>query len=106
MGLYDASMKRVHAMAQQMARRETEETMEEMKITWSEGGRDPLVRLADVDRLIGEAVWAMEEMLAHLDPYDGHYESHVKRAQAFLVSPLVAAWRERQEGTAEMEVGI
>jgi len=61
----------------------------------------PVVRLEQVDALIGEAVWAMEvvsnsiyqRMMWHA-PKDPDYQ----RAQAFLASRDVAEWRERKEG--------
>ena len=57
----------------------------------------PVVRLAEVDKVLAEAVWAMEKLLAAVPPH-GLSDESFDRIQAFLASPLVAAWRERQKG--------
>lgn len=72
---------------------------------------EEVVRLADVDELIQEAVWAMELVIDRIRyrndlPQQTFNELEVlcmkdrnyQRAQAFLASPTVQAWRERQEG--------
>ena len=52
----------------------------------------PVVRLAEVDTLLKEAVWAMEYVL-HVTATPNTLAG--QRAQAFLAS--VAEWREREE---------
>ena len=83
----------------------------EMKIEWTyshyldetDGGMKssiPVVRLAAVDEVIAEAVWAMEQFIMEL-PHVSVSKSvreRKYRAQAFLTSEIVAQWRERQEG--------
>lgn len=59
--------------------------------------RVPVVRLAEVDAVIQEAVWAMEKLLAAVPPH-GLSDESFNRIQAFLEGPNVAAWLERQEG--------
>ena len=51
---------------------------------------EEVVRLADMDKLLYEAVWAMEWLSRELSTYPHD------RAKAFLDSPLVADWRTRQ----------
>lgn len=58
-----------------------------------------VVRLDAVDDLIEEAVWAMEMVRSMWDTYKGHQD--YVRAQAFLASPLVAAWQARQKQKAQ-----
>ena len=71
----------------------------------------PVVRLEQVDAVIGEVVWAMEIVMFRIQykndkPSQTFNEleelcmkdSGYRRAQAFLASPLVAEWWQRQEG--------
>lgn len=53
----------------------------------------PVVRLAAVDAILGEAVWAMETIVS--TPCIPHEHG---RAQAFLASPAVTDWEKRQGG--------
>lgn len=77
-------------------------------------GSQQVVRLPEVDKVIQEAVWAMETVQNSVRNYwsdalvtdesavcvdeavakDARYQ----HAEAFLASPVVKAWRERQEG--------
>ena len=67
-----------------------------------ESGRIPVVRLSAVDEILAEAVWAMKrlkcEAEAALEPEELQDDLSYQRAQAFLASPAVAEWREREEG--------
>ena len=61
---------------------------------------EPVVRLAAVDQVIAEAVWAMEQVIMELPhvSVSKTVRDRKYRAQAFLGSDLVVQWRERQEG--------
>lgn len=57
----------------------------------------PVVRLAEVDKVIGEAVWAMEQ-ISHIESFfDNKSSAAYKRAQAFLASQVVKEWEKRQK---------
>lgn len=59
----------------------------------------PVVRLAEVDTLLKEAVWAMELVWEQAPMFSEHTANEMtKRSSDFLASPAVAAWREREEG--------
>lgn len=72
----------------------------------------PVVRLEQVDTLIGEAVTRAESFVATIGMWgewkDGCFyyngtsapelEQHLEIVQAFLASPLVAEWRKRGKG--------
>lgn len=73
-------------------------------------GAIPVVRLDEVDAVIAEAVWAMKIVIIRIQykndkPSQTFNEleelcmkdSGYRRAHAFLASPLVAAWRGRQQ---------
>ena len=83
--------------------------MKEMKIEWvfecdfldrQYASNAPVVRLAAVDQVLAEAVWAMEYASAHAWQTEGNHGSIAAKAQAFLASNTVAQWRERQKGTS------
>ena len=57
----------------------------------------PVVRLAEVDALIAEAVWAMEYVQETELCFTEGRSKDAKRAQAFLAIDIVAQWRKRQE---------
>jgi hypothetical protein len=57
---------------------------------------EPVVRLAAVDEVIAEAVWAME-WLEEEGPSGPMGNRGYQRTQTFLASDLVAQWRGRQE---------
>jgi len=61
----------------------------------------PVVRLAAVDQVIAEAVWAMEQAVSAMECgvawRDLMDDVNYQRAQAFLASDTVAQWRKRQE---------
>jgi len=113
-GMYDASMKRVHRMAKALEQREAggvrEMNIERVKMDdlhddmWLRQATSPeyaetllpVVRLSEVDAVLEEAVWAME--LLQCMPPHRFADASLNRIQAFLDSPLVAAWRERQKG--------
>lgn len=109
-GLYDASMKRVHRMAKELEQREAGgATMKALKVEWVDdsdlndrhdgsGCMIPVVRLAEVDELIKEAVWAMEMVREAQETWsDPVAKAHVQRCDAFLASQVVTDWRERQK---------
>lgn len=62
--------------------------------------KTPVVRLAEVDDLLREAVWAMELVM---QMYSG--PAQYARAEKFLASPAVAEWREREEWNKEENNG-
>ena len=84
-------------------------------------GMISVVRLPEVDAVIAETVWAMYELAVErrsslADLFDLDTDSQefgerlacdksYQRAQDFLTSPLVAAWRERQEKNDKKEQG-
>lgn len=57
----------------------------------------PVVRLADVDTLIGTAVMHAQWLVQITDGESDENQD----ARAFLASPTVQAWRERQKATSE-----
>lgn len=57
----------------------------------------PVVRLAEVDALLAEAVWAME--ILAMDNPEGSFAW--AKAKTVLASPVVKAWRERQKNNAQ-----
>ena len=78
----------------------------------------PVVRLEQVDAVIGEVVWAMEIVMFRIQykndkPSQTFNEleelcmkdSGYRRAQAFLASPLVAEWWQRQERHGQTATG-
>lgn len=53
---------------------------------------------AQVDAVLKEAVWAMELVFEQAPMFSEYTAKEMTdRSQAFLASPLVVAWRERQE---------
>jgi hypothetical protein len=65
---------------------------------WGPTQAIPVVRLEAVDAVLTEAVWAMELVFEQALMFNEHTAKVMTdRSHAFLASPMVAAWRERQK---------